>query len=359
MRIRAAIFLLMIAPVATAQIVVSEGTQATAAANTQVNITTGGDLINNSSAFNFSSANLFLSMNGTDQNIEGAWSVSNLDLSGTSFNLNGSLTVSTGITFNSGILRVSETGKILFTGTAVLEGNENCYVQGFFHRTYGIPRSFPVGTSVYSPLSLSSVESNREVGVRFVDGDPGISITDDPDVARILDNGYWEIMTTDLQPVNSRVSVALSAFANSIPADEQAILLQRDGATSSNLGATANADANFAVSERNLTGSIAGVGTTTEVEVTIIDLISPYDDNGQNDQLQIDNINSLKFSNKRLTLLDRYGVFVKEWEGDEVQENINYDFKNVSPGNYIVILEYNDGTKLQRKLQMVSVIKSK
>jgi hypothetical protein len=80
-----------------------------------------------------------------------------------------------------------------------------------------------------------------------------------------------------------------------------------------------------------------------------------------NDELYIENIG--KFSFNKVTLLDRWGVMVKEWKNftnfnDPVNPNQNgFNFTKLSAGNYICIVEYgSEGKMNKKKSQMITVL---
>jgi len=94
-----------------------------------------------------------------------------------------------------------------------------------------------------------------------------------------------------------------------------------------------------------------------------MDLITPFNADDINDQLKIVNI-EYTFENK-VTLLDRWGVPVKEWKNfrnydDSNNPNTdNFDFTKLSPGNYICVLQYqlSAGAPEEKQSQMITVLK--
>ena len=59
-------------------------------------------------------------------------------------------------------------------------------------------------------------------------------------------------------------------------------------------------------------------------------------------------------------MLDRWGTLVREWTGfinaDANNTNASYDLSKLATGNYIVILEYTDGSTRKQESQMVTII---
>lgn len=354
MRIILLIPFLLASVAAYSQIVIGSDVKIASLNNPDVTISVSGDVVNLSS-HTFEVARIHMTLNGTSQALNGNWVISDLRLNGGGYILDGNVTVTNNLDLLSGIIEVPGSSRLTFAGRS-LEGSSNSYVNGALTRTNGTPRLYPVGNaSLYTPLILTDdAGSDRAIAVTPVAGDPGISFADDPDVEEVLGTFYWEIVTEDSEPVNSRVSLSLTPFT--IPEGLEPLVVQRNGTESANLGNSPGNSAEFVASARPVTGTILGVGTTAEVEITIGDLITPFDE-AINNKLHIDNITSQQFTDQKVTLLDRYGVFVRSWTGSEVKEDIEYDFSKLSPGNYICVVEYTrNGTK-HKKLQMVTIFK--
>ena len=76
-----------------------------------------------------------------------------------------------------------------------------------------------------------------------------------------------------------------------------------------------------------------------------------------NDKLQIVNVDYVV--GNKVTLLDRWGVVVKEWTN--YRNDDNFDFSSLSPGNYICVMEYQltPSSPKAKLSQMVSILKAK
>jgi hypothetical protein len=119
---------------------------------------------------------------------------------------------------------------------------------------------------------------------------------------------------------------------------------------------------NEITSRRSVTKPVLAIGGSREVELVIHDIITPFSP-GENDYLVIDNIE--KFLINKVTLLDRWGGRVHNWTnftnyGPPFLNPDGFDFKTLSPGSYICIVEYGDAdVGFSKKSQMVTVLKVK
>jgi succinate dehydrogenase/fumarate reductase flavoprotein subunit len=115
----------------------------------------------------------------------------------------------------------------------------------------------------------------------------------------------------------------------------------------------------------NQTAISADLFVISDQMLVIYDLITPFNTDGINDQFKIENI-ELTVSNK-VTLMDRYGVIVKEWEDfrnyDDpfVPNQDKFDFKQMSPGTYVCILKYQMSidSPTQSLTQVITILKDK
>jgi hypothetical protein len=106
-----------------------------------------------------------------------------------------------------------------------------------------------------------------------------------------------------------------------------------------------------------VTNPIIAIGSIREITLKVRDLITPFLLDGENDKLYIEQIDAFDFNT--VTLLDRWGVVVKRWE--KYTNEVQYDFSQLGPGNYIVIVEYGslaEGATMQKVSQMVTVLKT-
>jgi hypothetical protein len=272
--------------------------------------------------------------------------------------------------FKTGTIEASAAGtKLLYTGSADnISGDEtgtfdDSYVIGPFTVLAGGKNFFPVGTSQlgYTPATLEQGNGTDEIAIEAVDGDANFIL--DESIPEIDHSHYWQITTTDLAGLNTKITLSL----NGIPAfnsDYSPVVLQADAIASTPDNLLSVTDGVLITSKKIVTKPVIAIGASVEVNVVIHDIITPFLVDNANDQLYIENID--KFLANKVTLLDRWGVLVKEWTNftnytDPITPNTDgYDFKKLSPGNYICIVEYGDpDIGFSKKSQMITVLKAK
>jgi hypothetical protein len=133
------------------------------------------------------------------------------------------------------------------------------------------------------------------------------------------------------------------------------------GGEAFNLGSSSTSETTI-TSSAPFTKSVLAIGASTKIDIRIHDMISPFTADNINDELYIENIG--KFPTNTVTLLDRWGVLVKEWTNftnfnDPLNPNQDlFNFTRLSPGNYICVVEYESPTQgKQKKSQMITVLK--
>jgi hypothetical protein len=248
----------------------------------------------------------------------------------------------------------------VYTGSSVLNGNTNSFVNGIFYQRGTGTRFFPIGSgSTYAPMAFGSVEqADTEVGVRVVTSNASLQLPED--ISSIASNRYWEVSSSGALP---KSGVSLYYPGSSVDASQQLVIVASDnlGGTGTNLGGGISND--FVVSFEPASQSILTIGVAEKVDLLIHDLITPFNTDEINDRLKILNI---EFTvENTVTLLDRWGAPVKSWKNfrnydDPVNPNTdNYDFTQLSPGNYICVLEYrlSQGGPLEKVTQMITVLK--
>jgi hypothetical protein len=273
--------------------------------------------------------------------------------------VSNALTVSESIAFTNGKLRPVGSGKILFTGSgeSVTGGGSTSFVAGKFYQSGGGARFFPIGTAdFYAPVSFDNIETPDEVGIAVVNSDPQLTIpATQSDIKSIFTAHYWTVESAS--PVNSRVNVDISRI--SLPTSDLSYAVVESTGPSgeaNNLGFVSQGDTQI-TSRQPLTGALIAIGFVNEIVVLVRDLITPFSSPGDNDKLTIEKIES--FDHNTVTLLDRWGVVVKSWK--DYSNDIDYDFSLLSPGNYIVVVEYGnatEGSHMQKVSQMVTVLKT-
>jgi hypothetical protein len=99
-------------------------------------------------------------------------------------------------------------------------------------------------------------------------------------------------------------------------------------------------------------------------KILINDLMTPYNGDDINSTFYIKNIQFT--AENKVTLIDRYGVIVKEWIDfknfdDPHYNQEDFDFAKLEPGSYVCILQYKltPESPLKRQTQMISILKGR
>ncbi|HYG02791.1 MAG TPA: hypothetical protein VD927_10120 [Chryseosolibacter sp.] len=343
---------------AHAQFVVSENAVMTAANNPIVSVSTPGTVINNSD-YRFDNVRFYLNLTVTDsdQTVSGNWSLFNLQISGGGeTSLSDTMEVTNSFTFMEGTLKVNDKASLVYSGSAdnAKSANELSYVIGPVTQRGPGPKFYPIGTEMaFAWIEFLDIEESIEdVTVEAFD-DVGMTTTD-PSL-RIL-QGYWNIEISDPSKINSQVRLPLP-LTETLGDDEDAVVLQTDNQLAINLGSIPGSNLSEVISASPVTSKVVAVGATTEIDITIHELITPHGSPDVFDQLEIHNLTG--FAYNKVTLLDRYGVPLKEWEDYAASDHSDF-FKTLSPGNYICIVEYGASKEnVRKKSQMVTVLKSR
>jgi hypothetical protein len=325
-------------------------------------ISTNGSIINNSDKTDLKEAQLNLI--GVNQTLSTATPLTLKSLiinGGGTKTTKGDLTITEAFTLTNGIVSPG-TGKLLYIGANTLAGNPSSYVSGtLYQRGTGV-RAFPIGVgSAYMPMSLNNIEDgNAEIGVTGFTSAANLSLP--ADINSIARNRTWQVGVTGGSL--RATSASLYVPGSSIDASQRLIVVEADdanGATAINLGGGITGD--FVTSFSPATKSILTIGITENLEMRILDLITPFNSDNINDKLKIVNI-EYTYENK-VTLLDRWGVPVREWKNFRNYDDPNipntdsFDFTRLSPGNYICVLEYklSADAPVAKMNQMISVLK--
>lgn len=318
----------------------------------------GGNITTNDA--DISGANFHLNIIN-NLSITGYLPVTVLRLTNGDVTVNNTLAIGQGIEFNSGLLTPGANGRIVYAGeSSELTGaSENSFVNGVFYQVGGGGRFYPVGSgSFYAPATFDNIGTSEAIGVRVVESSANLSVPSS-DVLSIINSHYWELVADDpsfIGAVNTRVSLSL----NNVPPLSEGSYAVMEGAAT---GSVANNLRYFSVDDSQVTSldavtsPVITIGTIKEITLKVRDLITPYLLDGENDKLYIEQIDAFDFNT--VTLLDRWGVVVKRWEN--YTNEIQYDFSQLGPGNYIVVVEYGnlaEGGTLNKVSQMVTVLKT-
>jgi len=210
------------------------------------------------------------------------------------------------------------------------------------------------------PMSLNGVkEGTIEIGVQGFTS--GANLTLPLDLSAIASNRYWEVTPSGTY---SGSGVSLYIPGASIDAASKLVVVEAENASSGtaiNLGGGVTGD--FVTSFTPATKPILTIGIAESVDLRIMDLITPFNADNVNDRLKIVNIEYVFRS--KVTLLDRWGVVVKEWadfrnyDDPNNPNQDNFDFSKLGPGNYICILQYQLSAEApeEQLTQMISVLK--
>jgi hypothetical protein len=355
--------LLSLARAGYAQFITTSSSQVVATSGSELSIKTTGNV---SIAQDLSTSKINLELSGATQTIAEDLTVRKLVLTGNGDkSINKSLFVTENIDFTLGILKVSTSGKILYTGAigGITGGNDNSYTDGFFFNQSTGAQLFPVGAAGlgYAPATIINNQSKSEIGIQVVNQSPNFIADVDSEVKRLDNTHYWEVNTTNLADVSSSIKLSLKGVDPTLASGDSLTLavVQADnvGEVVEGLsGADNSNDKEHITSQKNFTKAFLGVAASKEPTVSVIDIITPGQD-GHNDHLNILFIE--KFAIRKVRLLDRYGFVIKEWPEYVNGEANGYDFNKLSSGSYICIVEYgNSDTGTRSIQQMVSVIKN-
>jgi hypothetical protein len=320
-----------------------------------------GLLVNNSDKLDVTEAQL--TFTGTNQTLSTTAPLAIQGLSiegGGTKTLKGDWTVTNNLTLTQGTL-TTLTGKILYTGTTALSGSDDSYITGILYQRGTGTRFYPIGVgNTYMPMSLNAVKEDAiEIGVQGFTA--GANLTLPLDLSAIASNRYWEVTPSG---TFSGTTVSLYVPGASIDAASKLVAVEAENPTTGtavNLGGGINGD--FVTSFTPATQPILTIGIAESIDLKIMDLITPFNADNVNDRLKIVNVEYV-FRNK-VTLLDRWGVVVKEWTDFRNYDDANnpnqdnFDFGKLGPGNYICILQYqlSAGAPEEQLTQMISVLK--
>ncbi len=308
-------------------------------------------LTNTSTNTNLNEANILLAGANQQVSTNQETIVANLEINHNSVStVSGNWRITNSLILVNGILRVNNNAKLLYTGTGVIEGNTNSYVEGYFQQTGSGRKFFPIGAGgFYLPAVLEDVPPNTiESGMRVVAGDAQLILP--PEINSAVTNHYWELSAAVATPVSLSIS---NAGTGSI---DDFVVLQAGAPQSLALPLPTIASTDFIITSNNISQPLLAIGKRSEFSLVIHDMITPYIKDEINDKLFIENIE--KTTSNKVVLLDRWGVKVNEWKN--YSNEITYDFSTLSPGNYICIVEFvsADGTKGLQK-GMVTVLRTK
>lgn len=345
----------------TAQITIGGGAVVAARAT----ITTNGDIANLGESSIVNLENVDLRLTGTDQQLStalpGRLKIRSLTIDGGGEKrLAGQWEVTSRLHLLNGILTPEDDRATRLVFSAITENQESiiysdsAFVNGYLYSVGNSFRTFPIGYArgevMSAPVVLASIPAGQEVGVRVVNGNSGLVGT--IEIEEVLNTRFWEIDAA--VPVNSRISLSDKGLSP----DNAWVVVQgpsRDAAAEI-LGGGAD-NAGFVSSELPVTMPVVTLAIPFTFDIAVHDLITPYTADDANDVLVIENLHLT--AENTVTLLDRWGVAHKIWKNYD-SSNPGYDFRKLSPGNYICVVEYKlpGSSQTKKKSQMITVLRT-
>jgi hypothetical protein len=360
---------------APGSILVNTGTSLATSNSTQIAFT--GNLTINSEAADLSKT--ILTLAGANQDLRMTRGGSLLVLGGivigptgggTAGNKNlfgGTWEIAGTLIFNDGVVvpQTASNGKLVHsispgTTSSITVNNPDSYFNGTFFSKGTGTRFFPIGNgSGYFPAQLSGVtQGDLEVGMVVRNSNAGL--THGSEILSTFPSQYWELIDPGNSLADAFVSVSTLGAGNYIDPNIGTVLFT--GATINSGGTSLDGSisgdfltAGKPITTNNRIFTLAQI-SNEQAKVKIRNVITPFLDNA-NDYLEIENINL--FPDNKVILLDRWGVQVKEWAGYTnvgANPDATYDLSKIATGNYIVILEYKDGSSIKKLSQMVTII---
>lgn len=338
-----------------AQLRMGTGTQLNSASNTT--IATDANINNQSANTNLTNAHIHLLGSSQQLNTIGSLSIGNVTIdNGGDRSVNGEWIFLNGMSLIDGILTPLNSARILYTGASPINGNASSYVNGYFYSQGSGTRNFPIGLNgLFAPANVSS-DATGVLGMRVVNGTPGITLP--VDVTEILSSHYWEFIADDATPITASVSLSTTNLG-SLDGASDLVVVQGDANTlaGTNLGGIVSGS--FVSSQRGASTGLLTIGRGEKINLIIHDMITPFNTDLVNDVLTIEGI-ELTETNK-VTLMDRYGATVKTWTDYHLQDPTTlFDFTQLTPGNYICVVEYTllGGSQTEKISQMVTILQT-
>ncbi len=342
-----------------AQLRIGTGTQLSTASNTT--IATDANITNQSNVINLTNAQLHLL--GPGQQLS---TLNPLEIKDVVINTGGSTSFSSGdwvflnsMTFTNGILTPLNSGRIIYKGSQPLSGSATSFVNGFFYNEGNGTRYFPIGvTGLFAPAQIDEGASTL-LGMRVING--GLVIDPLPaEINELLSSHHWELSSPNGDAQTTPVALSAENLG-SLDGASDLVIVYKDPVsnTGSNLGGVA---VNSLIkSQRGASDGLYTIGRGEKINLVIHDMITPFNSDGVNDVLVIDNIELTE--TKKVSLLDRYGTVVKEWTDYNLQDpgtTVPFDFSLLTPGNYICVLEYKllGGSSTEKVSQMITILQT-
>lgn len=344
--------------VALGQLTIRAGTTFGFSGNPSIYMDAAGNITTNNADFGDADFHLNIISSLT---INGDLAIAGLRMTNGNVTVNNTLEIGQSMQFGSGLVTPAGSGRVVYAGSSseITGANTGSFVNGILYQIGGGGKFYPIGTgSLFAPVSFDNIGTTEAIGVRVIEGSPDLTVPSS-DVFPVTNTHYWEVAADSpslISEVNTRVSLSL-VNAPIITEGAYAVLqAATPGGLATNLRYF-SVDNSQVTSIGHVTQPILAVGNIKEITLKVRDLITPYKKDGQNDGLYIEQIDAFDFNT--VTLLDRWGVVVQKWS-QYTNEN-SYDFSQLGPGNYIVIVEYGnnqEGSVVNKVSQMVTVLKT-
>ncbi len=351
---------------ASAQTTISSGTSIVA--NPRTTIVTNASINNQSSLADFSNIDLVI----TGPSASSLTTTSPITLRGLgirglgNWTLSGSWTISTSLKLVRGLIIVPPTASLTYTGANdIATGSIDSYIEGQLFMQGTGSRTYPIGNiDGYFPVIFDKVtDATTLLGFEVIKGDPNLASQKPIDVSDIFVDHYWQFIVRAGNFSGSPLKVSTlgtdTFLQTGTPGAPVVLELDTDG-NLTNIGGQYISP--FVNVRNNISskGKIYSLGKSEKVEVKVVNVITPTDDDTRNNVLQISDIEL--FPENKVSLLDRYGVPVKTWTNfknfattSPSQEG--FDFATLGIGNYVCVVEYTSNGVKQKVSQMVTVLK--
>lgn len=341
-----------------AQVRVSTGTQINTASN--ATIATNANITNQSTVTNLTNTQLHLLGNSQQLSTLNPLEIKDVVITngGTRTFTSGDWIFLNSMTFTDGILTSLNSSRIIYQGSETLSGNTNSYVNGFFYHEGNGTRYFPIGiTGLFAPTQITEGGSIL-LGMRVLSN--GLSIDPLPaEIDELLSSHHWELSSPNGDIPGSPIALSAENLG-ALDGASDLVVVYKDPVsnTGSNLGGAPSSG--FINSQQVAPAGLLTIGRGEKITLVIHDMITPFNQDGVNDMLVIDNI-ELTETNK-VSLMDRYGTVVKEWNNYNPNDPDSkpFDFSKLTPGNYICVLEYKllGSRTIEKISQMVSILQT-
>lgn len=285
--------------------------------------------------------------------------VPNLTMQGGEYTIAGNLTIENELSLRSGTLSPGGGISMIIGNTGMVTRQEG-FVNGVLYHTGTGDKFYPIGTNgTYTPVTLSGVQgtSTTLLGIQAVQEDINIPVSALPtNLNAVSSNWYWALISDDTFNGARAVLPVLPEDAALLTANTEGVVVEisEDRSVVESLGRGIGSDDTQVAGQDLTNGPVVAIGVRNVVQLTIRNLITPNGDR-ENDYLYIENLELIE-GTKKVYFLDRWGARI----GKDIMNFVNDDaglaafFESFESGNYICILQLEDGRTIQ---QAVTILK--